>query len=163
MTHPKLTQPLSSRSGMRVHTATTLQINAQCYPLSMMTNRGWQMCHNARRRQHHARVPALAHLSSNDPCHLQDGHTLPAPAQLFLASVWIAGKQVPDQRVYPTIHAPKSVPILFMMQRDGTLQMCVDYRSLNKMTEKDIYPIPRIDNFLDRLTKVTLLSKIDLL
>ena len=40
--------------------------------------------------------------------------------------------------------------------------MCMDYRSLKKITKKDIYPISRIDNLLDRLTNATIFSKIDL-
>ena len=40
--------------------------------------------------------------------------------------------------------------------------MCLDYRSLNMMTKKDVYPIPRIDNLLDRLTNATISTKIDL-
>ena len=58
--------------------------------------------------------------------------------------------------------SPYGAPILFAQKKDGTLQMCVDYRSLNKMTKKDIYPIPRIDDLLDRLTNATIFSKIDL-
>ena len=58
--------------------------------------------------------------------------------------------------------SPYGAPILFARKKDGTLQMCVDYRSLNKMTKKDVYPIPRIDNLLDRLTNATIFSKIDL-
>ena len=57
--------------------------------------------------------------------------------------------------------SPYGAPILFAW-KDRTLQMCMDYRSLNKMTKKDIYPIPRIDNLLDRLTNATIFSKIDL-
>ena len=40
--------------------------------------------------------------------------------------------------------------------------MCMDYRNLNKMTKKDIYPISRIDDLLDHLATVTIFSKIDL-
>ena len=58
--------------------------------------------------------------------------------------------------------SPYGAPILFAWKKDGTLQVCMDYRILNKMTKKDIYPIPRIDNLLDRLTKATIFSKIDL-
>ena len=58
--------------------------------------------------------------------------------------------------------SPYGAPILFACKKDGTLQMCMDYRSLNKMTKKDVYPIPRIDDLLDRLTNATIFSKIDL-
>ena len=58
--------------------------------------------------------------------------------------------------------SPYGAPILFARKKDGTLQMCVDYRSLNKMTKKDVYSIPRIDNLLDRLTNATVFSKIGL-
>ena len=58
--------------------------------------------------------------------------------------------------------SPYCAPILFARKKDGTLRMCVDYRSLNKMTKKDVYPIPRIDDLLDRLTNATIFSKIDL-
>ena len=58
--------------------------------------------------------------------------------------------------------SPYGAPILFAWKKDGTLQMCVDYRSLNKMTKKDVYPIPRIDDLLYRLTNATIFSKIDL-
>lgn len=43
--------------------------------------------------------------------------------------------------------SPYSSPILFMQKKDGTLRMCVDYRGLNKITVKNKYPLPRIDNF----------------
>ena len=61
-----------------------------------------------------------------------------------------------------TSTSPYGAPILFAQKNDRTLQMCVDYRSLNKMTKKDVYPIPRIDDLLDRLTNATIFSKIDL-
>ena len=53
-------------------------------------------------------------------------------------------------------------PMLFARKKDGTLRMCVDYRALNKNTKKDAYPIPRIDDLLDRLQKARIFSKIDL-
>ena len=58
--------------------------------------------------------------------------------------------------------SPYGMPILFASKKDGTLCMCVDYRALNKNTKKDAYPIPRIDNLLDRLQKARIFSKIDL-
>ena len=58
--------------------------------------------------------------------------------------------------------SPYGAPILFAWKKDGTLRMCMDYRSLNRMTKKDVYPIPRIDDLLDRLTNAIIFSKIDL-
>jgi hypothetical protein len=40
-------------------------------------------------------------------------------------------------------------PILFFHKKDGTLRMCVDYRALNKVTMKNWYPLPRIDDLFD--------------
>jgi hypothetical protein len=41
------------------------------------------------------------------------------------------------------------VPMLFMKKKDGSIRMCIDYRKLNKVTIKNRYPLPRIDNLLD--------------
>ena len=45
--------------------------------------------------------------------------------------------------------SPWGAPILFVKKKDGTLQMCVNYRQLNKMTVKNKYLLPRIDDLFD--------------
>ena len=52
--------------------------------------------------------------------------------------------------------------MLFVKNKDGTLQLCVDYRKLNKMTVKNKYPLPRIDDLFDQLKGASVFSKIDL-
>ena len=52
--------------------------------------------------------------------------------------------------------------MLFVKKRDGTLRLCVDYRQPNKMTLKNKYPLPRIDDLFDQLKGASVFSKIDL-
>ena len=52
--------------------------------------------------------------------------------------------------------------MLFVKKNDGTLRLCVDYRQLNKMTVKNKYLLPRIDDLFDQLKGASVFSKIDL-
>jgi hypothetical protein len=58
--------------------------------------------------------------------------------------------------------SPWGSPVLFVEKKDGTKRMCIDYRTLNSMTIKNKYPLPRIEDLLDRLKKAKFFSKIDL-
>src|ERR1041385_5551393 len=53
-------------------------------------------------------------------------------------------------------------PVLFVEKKDGTLRMCVDYRSLNDVTIKNKYPLPVINDLFDQLEGACVFSKIDL-
>nr|GEW43453.1 putative reverse transcriptase domain-containing protein [Tanacetum cinerariifolium] len=53
-------------------------------------------------------------------------------------------------------------PILFVKKKDGSFRMCIDYQELNKLTIKNQYPLPRIDDLLDHLQGFSVYSKIDL-
>ncbi|GKD92152.1 putative reverse transcriptase domain-containing protein, partial [Tanacetum coccineum] len=53
-------------------------------------------------------------------------------------------------------------PILFVKKKDGSFRMCIDYRELNKLTVKNRYPLPRIDDLFDQLQGSQFFSKIDL-
>jgi hypothetical protein len=58
--------------------------------------------------------------------------------------------------------SPWGCPAIFVKKKDQTLRMCVDYRSLNEVTIKNMYPLPRIDILFDQLTRARVFSKIDL-
>jgi hypothetical protein len=52
--------------------------------------------------------------------------------------------------------------MIFVDKKDSTQRMCVDYRSLNEVTIKNKYPLPRIDDLFDQLRGACVFSKIDL-
>ena len=58
--------------------------------------------------------------------------------------------------------SPYGAPILFVRKKDGSLRMCVDYRALNAQTILDKYPLPRIEDLLDRLACAKCISSLDL-
>lgn len=58
--------------------------------------------------------------------------------------------------------SPWGAPVLFIKKKEGTLWMCMDYRQLNKLTIKNKYPLPRIDELFDQVRGATVFSKIDL-
>ena len=57
---------------------------------------------------------------------------------------------------------PWCAPILFVKKKDSTLRLCINYRELNKVTVKNKYPLPRIDDLFDQLKGAQFFSKINL-
>ena len=58
--------------------------------------------------------------------------------------------------------SPRGAPVLFANKKGKTLQLCIDYRQLNRVTIKNRYPLPRIDDLFDQLRGVRVYFKIDL-
>ena len=52
--------------------------------------------------------------------------------------------------IHPSI-SPWGAPVVFVKKRDGSLRLCIDYRQLNKLTNKNRYLLPRIDDLFDQL------------
>nr|GFA97953.1 reverse transcriptase domain-containing protein [Tanacetum cinerariifolium] len=60
------------------------------------------------------------------------------------------------------VSSPWEAPVLFVKKKDGSFRMCIDYRELSKLTIKNRYPLPRIDDLFDQLQRSSVYSKIDL-
>ncbi|GJU49454.1 putative reverse transcriptase domain-containing protein [Tanacetum coccineum] len=58
--------------------------------------------------------------------------------------------------------SPWGAPVLFVKKKDGSFRMCIEYCELNKLTVKNRYPLPRIDDLFDQLQRSSIYSKIDL-
>ena len=58
--------------------------------------------------------------------------------------------------------SPFGAPVLLVKKKDGSMRMCVDYRGLNDITEKNNFPLPRIDDLHDRLVNASFFTKLDL-
>ncbi|GJU42882.1 putative reverse transcriptase domain-containing protein [Tanacetum coccineum] len=58
--------------------------------------------------------------------------------------------------------SPWGAPVLFVKKKDGSFRMCIDYCELNKLTIKNLYPLPGIDDLFDQLQGSSIYSKIDL-
>ncbi|GJW84010.1 putative reverse transcriptase domain-containing protein [Tanacetum coccineum] len=60
-------------------------------------------------------------------------------------------QELQDKGFIRPSHSPWGAPVLFVKKKDGSFRMCIDYRELNKLTVKNRYPLPRIDDLFDQL------------
>ena len=83
-----------------------------------------------------------------------------APAELRELKIQL--QELLDQGFIQPSISPWGAPVLFVRKKDGTLRLCIDYRQLNRVTIKNRYPLPRIDDLFDQLRGTCVFSKIDL-
>jgi hypothetical protein len=67
-----------------------------------------------------------------------------------------------DLRLICPSVSPWCVPVIFVRKRDGSWRLCIDYPQLNKVTIKNQYLFPGIDDLFDQMKGATIFSKIDL-
>ncbi|KAL0554256.1 hypothetical protein IC582_008173 [Cucumis melo] len=83
-----------------------------------------------------------------------------APAELKELKVQL--QELLDKGFIRPSVSPWGAPVLFVKKKDGSMRLCIDYRELNKVTVKNRYPLPRIDDLFDQLQGAIVFSKIDL-
>ncbi|KAL0562094.1 hypothetical protein IC582_002544 [Cucumis melo] len=83
-----------------------------------------------------------------------------APAELKELKIQL--QELLDKGFIRPSVSPWGAPVLFVKKKDGSMRLCIDYRELNKVTVKNRYPLPRIDDLFDQLQGATVFSKIDL-
>ncbi|GKD85822.1 putative nucleotidyltransferase, ribonuclease H [Tanacetum coccineum] len=71
-------------------------------------------------------------------------------------------QELQDKGFIRPSHSPWGAPVLFVKKKDGSFRMFIDYHELNKLTIKNHYPLPRIDDLFDQLQGARYFSKIDL-
>ncbi|GJX37096.1 putative reverse transcriptase domain-containing protein [Tanacetum coccineum] len=83
-----------------------------------------------------------------------------APSEMEELSTQL--QELSDKGFIRPSSSPWGAPVLFVKKKDGSFRMCIDYRELNKLTVKNRYPLPRIDDLFDQLQGSSVYSKIDL-
>jgi len=68
-----------------------------------------------------------------------------------LAELKVPLQELLDKGFIRPSNSPLGAPVLFVKKKDRTLRLCIDYRQLNKVTAKNRYPLPRIDDLFDQL------------
>ena len=57
--------------------------------------------------------------------------------------------------------SPYAAPIVMVRKKDGSIRVCIDYRAINERTVKDPFPLPRIDDFIDKLREANCITHLD--
>ncbi len=83
-------------------------------------------------------------------------------AHTELKELKIQLKELLDKGFINLSVSPWGAPVLLVKKKDGTLRLCIDYRQLNKVTVKNKYPLPGIDDLFNQLKGASVFLKIDL-
>ena len=70
--------------------------------------------------------------------------------------------QMQKQGIVQPSKSPWASPVVLVPKKDGSLRFCVDYRKLNRITRKDVYPLPRVDDIFDTLNGARYFTSLDI-
>ena len=111
------------------------------------------------------RLPGCTHLTEHT---IEAGDSSPIrlqPYRLPHAYRETVKRELEEMEAHGIIQPANSgwaAPIVIVRKKDGTIRLCVDYRRLNSVTRVDAYPMPRIDDLIDRLGQAAYISTLDL-
>ena len=94
----------------------------------------------------------------NKPVHSNPYRASPAERAIINKEV---ERMVQEKVIQPSL-SPWSSPVVLIKKKDGTIRFCIDYRKLNAISKRDVYPLPRIDDSLAALSGNTWFSSMDL-
>ena len=83
-------------------------------------------------------------------------------APLELKELKVQMEDLVNKGFFKPSNSPWGSPVLFVKKNDGSLRFCIDYRDLNKVTIRNQYPLPRINDIFDQLQGARVFSKIDM-
>jgi len=107
------------------------------------------------------------HRDYNLKIEIEDGAKPPlGPIYPLLESKLVALREFIDQHLAMgficSSKSPFGAPVLFVKKKDGSLQLCIDFRRLNAITRKNNYPLPLISDLLDALRQARVFTKLNL-
>lgn len=101
------------------------------------------------------RIPIQPH---HQPVHSYPYRRSPKETQIINEQV----QEMLKNHVIRPSASPWASPVVIIKKKDGSPRFCVDYRRLNLITERDVYPLPRVDDIIDRLAGAQFFSTLDL-
>ncbi|CAH2207540.1 jg11310, partial [Pararge aegeria aegeria] len=100
----------------------------------------------------------VIHLNSDKPVHLRPYRTCNADRIIVRQMV----NELLEAQIIQESKSAYASPALLVNKKNGEKRLCIDYRALNKLTIKDKYPMPRIEDLIDRLHGCTFFTNLDL-
>ncbi|GJR07195.1 putative reverse transcriptase domain-containing protein [Tanacetum coccineum] len=127
-------------------------------------NLGWAVYHHIQRLQESWAKDAMSFLAQisakkeEDKSEGKQIKDLPRPVARVIVSIGSIRnegitehlQELSDKGFIRPSSSPWGAPVLFVKKKDGSFRMCIDYRELNKLTVKNRYPLPRIDDLFDQ-------------